>query len=327
MTAFIHSVRHTLCAHVFLVAGLFVGSGHRSEVPGKPQIALIMKSLANEFFLTMEKGARRHQQRHASEYELLTNGIKDELDVSKQIDLVEQMIAQRVSAIVLAPADSKALVSVCKAAQDAGVIVVNIDNKLDQTVLADKGLRIPFVGPDNRKGARLVGEYLGKHLKRGDKVAILEGVPNAFNSMQRRLGFDEAVTAAGLQLATSQSASWESGKANQLVSAMITEQPDLKGILCANDSMALGAVAALKTAGKADQVKVAGFDNISAAQLLIREGKMLATADQHGDQLAVYGIEYALEILKQRAQPADRETPVDLITAKSLESLRVNNPE
>src|SRR4030095_8451062 len=123
------------------------------------------------------------------------------------------MIAQRVSAIVLAPADSKALVSVCKAAQDAGVIVVNIDNKLDQTVLADKGLRIPFVGPDNRKGARLVGEYLGKHLKRGDKVAILEGVPNAFNSMQRRLGFDEAVTAAGLQLATSQSASWESGKA------------------------------------------------------------------------------------------------------------------
>jgi len=286
--------------------------------PGKLKIALIMKSLANEFFFTMQNGAQQHQQSHSTEYELLANGIKDELDVARQIDLVEQMIAQRVSAIVIAPADSKALVSVCKRALDTGIVVVNIDNRLDAAVLADKKVHIPFVGPDNRKGARVVGDYVAKHLKKGDAVAILEGVPNAFNGVQRKLGFEDAIAAAGLQLTSAQSASWESAKANQIVSALITEQSDLKAILCANDSMALGAVAALKAAGKTEQVKVAGFDNISAAQLLIREGKMFATADQHGDRLAVYGIEYALEMLKQRGQPVDRETPVDLITADTL---------
>ena len=284
---------------------------------GKPRIALVMKSLANEFFLTMENGARAHQRAHAGEYELVANGIKDELDVTRQIDIVEQMIAQRVNAIVIAPADSKALVAVCKKAQDAGVIVINIDNKLDEAVLADKGVKIPFVGPDNRKGARMVGEYLAKKLKPGDPVAILEGAPNAFNGIQRKLGFEDAMKAAGMRIVTSQSGFWETDKANQVAAAIITANPDLKAFLCANDSMALGVIAALRAAGKLDQVLVVGYDNISAVQQLLKEGKMLATADQHADQLAVFGIEYALEMLKNKGTPADRETPVDLITAES----------
>jgi len=64
-----------------------------------------MKSLANEFFMTMEDGARAHQQAHAAEYELVAQGIKDELDVNRQVQLVEQMVAQGVDAIVIAPAD------------------------------------------------------------------------------------------------------------------------------------------------------------------------------------------------------------------------------
>lgn len=287
----------------------------------KPRIALVMKSLANEFFQTMQSGAQAHQREHAAEYELIVNGIKDEQDVARQIDLVEQMIAQRVNAIVIAPADSKALVSVCKKAMDAGITVVNIDNKFDASVLADKGLKIPFVGPDNRKGARMVGEYLAKRLKAGDQVAIIEGAPNAFNGVQRKLGFEDAMNAAGTKIVSSQTANWETAKANQVVSALISERPELKAILCANDSMALGAVAALKPAGKAGQIMVIGFDNITAVQELIRDGTILATADQHGDKLAVFGIEYALETLKQKSTPADRETPVDLITAETLKTV------
>ena len=117
---------------------------------------------------------------------------------------------------------------------------------------------------------------------------------------------------------TSQSANWETEKANQIVAGMITEHPDLKGILCANDNMALGAVAALKAAGKDAQVKVVGFDNISAVHQLVKDGGIVATVDQHADQLAVYGIEYALETLKTKQTPADKETPVDLITAETL---------
>jgi ribose transport system substrate-binding protein len=290
-------------------------AGSAAATDGRPRIALIMKSLANEFFLTMENGARAHQKQHASQYDLLANGIKDELDVARQIDLVEQMIAQRVAAIVIAPADSKALVTVCQKAQDAGIVVVNIDNKFDDAVLAEKKVRIPFVGPDNRKGASRVGEYLARHLKAGDPVAIIEGPPNAFNAQQRKRGFDDAARAAALRVVSSQSGYWETDKANQVAAAILTEHPDLKAFLCSNDSMALGAIAALRAAGKAGEVLVAGYDNISAVQALLKEGKILATADQHADQIAVYGIEYALQLLETRSAPTDRETPVDLITA------------
>jgi len=300
-----------------------VGCGQKESpsaapAPKKPRIALIMKSLANEFFMTMEKGAREHQRAHAEQYDLVVNGTKDELDMGRQTELVDQMIAQRVDAIVIAPADSKAQVAVCKKAQDAGIIVVNIDNKFDDAILADKGVKVPFVGPDNRKGARIVGEFLAKQLSAGDPVAIVEGVPTAFNAQQRKLGFEDAMSAAGMKIVTSQSAGWEMAKANQVVAAMITEHPDLKAILCANDSMALGAVAALRAANKADTVYVVGFDNISAAHDLVKEGKILATADQHADQLAVFGIEYALDMLAKKGTPADHETPVDLITRDSI---------
>jgi len=281
---------------------------------GKPRIALIMKSLANEFFKTMEDGAQAHQKAHSSQYDLICNGIKNEQDVAKQVNLVEQMISQEVDAIIIAPADSKALVPVCKKAQRAGIIVVNIDNKLDTEVMAKENVRIPFVGPDNRLGARMAGDCLAAKLKKGDKVAIVEGAPNAYNGIQRKLGFEDAMKAAGMEIVSSQTGKWESGPAEKVVAGMITQHPDLKAILCANDNMALGAMAALRSARKAGQVLVIGYDNISAVRKLMAEGKVLCTIDQHADQIAVYGIEFALTILGV----TDKETPVHLITAEKL---------
>ena len=303
-----------LCAAVLLV----LPSGCKQRKSDKPRIALVMKSLANEFFKTMEDGARAHHAEHADQYDLKADGIKNELDVAQQVRIVELTVAQGVDAIVIAPADSKALVPVCKRAMDAGVVVVNIDNKFDAAVLADKGVHIPFVGPDNRKGARLAGEHLAKKLKEGDKVAIIEGAPNTFNGIQRKLGFEDAMKAAGMDIVSSQSGYWEMAKANQVVSAILTEHLDLKALLCANDSMALGAIAATRAAGKSDDILIAGFDNISAVQQLLKEGSIVCTIDQHADKLAIYGIEYALEMLAEKGVPADRETPVDLITAETL---------
>lgn len=302
-----------------LLAALVLSGCERApETPGNPEVALVMKSLANEFFKTMADGAAAYQKQNAESFDLISNGIRNETDLAQQVALVEQMIARGVAAIVIAPADSKALVPALKRAQEAGIVVINIDNRLDRGVLAEAGAAIPFVGPDNREGARLVGEELAKQLKRGDKVAILEGVPTAFNAQQRRTGFEEAMQAAGAAVVAVQSASWEMEKANSVTASILTAHPDLAAILASNDSMALGAAAAVKAAGKEGQVRIVGFDNISAVQDLIREGRVLATADQHGGQLAVYGIEAALSILKGEAAPEDKKTPVDLITKAQL---------
>lgn len=287
-------------------------------VENTPEIALVMKSLANEFFLTMEQEARRHQQQHG-DYVLTTNGIRNESDINGQVRIVENMIARGVDALIIAPADSRALVSVCARAVSNGIIVVNIDNRLDQDLLQKRDTEIPFIGPNNRTGARSVGEYLAVHLEAGDPVAIIEGIPTAYNSQERVRGFREAFESASLEIVSIRSGEWDMEKANVITTSILNEHPGLRGIACANDSMALGAVAAIKAAGIQDAIYVVGFDNISAVQEMLATGQILATADQYAGRLAVFGIEYALDMLRTDVEPVDFETPVRLVTRETLE--------
>jgi len=287
----------------------------------KPKVALVMKSLANEFFRTMEDGAKDYQKAHADEFELIANGIKNETDTGEQIRIVEQMVNAGAKALVIAPADSKALVSAVKKAMDQGVVVINIDNRLDPDLLKSKGISVPFVGPDNRKGARLVGDYLASQkLKAGDQVGIIEGVPTTTNAQQRTAGFKDAMDAAQMNIVSVQSGNWEIDKGNAVAASMLNEYPDLKALLAGNDSMALGAVSAVRAAGKAGQVQVVGYDNINAIKPMLEDGRVLATLDQAASQQAVYGIQAALKMVKGEKPDVDADnviqTPVELITKK-----------
>jgi ribose transport system substrate-binding protein len=299
---------------LFLVAICLLGA---LPATAKPRVALVMKSLANEFFLTMENGAREHQRLHADEYELITNGIKDETDTVAQIKIVDQMIVSGVDAIVIAPADSKALARTLQKAIEAGILVINIDNRLDPAVLTSKNLNIPFVGPDNRKGARLVGDFLARQLKPGDPVAIIEGIPTTTNSQQRTAGFKDAMAAAGARVVGIQSGQWEMEPGNAVAAALLNEHPDLRALLCDNDGMALGAVSAVRAAGRTGQTLVVGYDNINAVKPMMADGRILATADQHAAQQAVFGIELALKALAAKTPQGQLaavvETPVDLV--------------
>ena len=285
-----------------------------------PTIALVMKSLANEFFVTMADGAKHHQINNPDQYKLIINGTKNESDIAQQVALIDQMIAAKVDAIVIAPTDSKATIpALSRANYQEGVIVVNIDNKLDSEILDDYDLTAPFVGPDNQAGARMVGKHLADRLSSGDQVAILEGIPSAYNSQQRRAGFEQAANDAKLDIVTIQSAAWDQTRAAEITSAILVQYPNIKAFFCANDNMALGAISAIQQANKTEDIQIVGFDNISAVQTLVKQGKILATVDQHADLLAVYGIEYALDMLKSKSvELIDRTTDVDLITLDSL---------
>ncbi len=305
-------------AQILLLPGC-IGNDGETLPSESPRIALVMKSLANEFFVNMADAAQTHQSENSQQYSLIINGIRNESDITQQVSIIDQMIAAQVDAIVIAPADSKALVPALARASQAGIILVNIDNRLDASVLSEFDLVIPHVGPDNKEGARKVGDYLASILAAGDQVAILEGIVSSINSQARRDGFEEAANARGLIIATIQSASWEQTKAAEITSAVLTQHPRLKGVMAANDNMALGALSAIKQLGRLDEIEVVGFDNISAVNKLVREGEILATADQHGDLLAVYGIEFALDTLAGKEVQYGRKTPVDLITREILQ--------
>ncbi len=286
------------------------------ELGRKPKVGLVMKSLANEFFQQMDAGAKEFAAANEDILEFQTVGMKDERDFAAQVEAVESYITQQFDAIVIAPADSKAMVEPIKKALDAGIHVINIDVALDQDAMADAGIDLAFFGPDNRAGAKLAGDALGQALGEGGKVVILEGNPEADNGVQRRLGFEDSVAEYGLELLDSRTAHWETEEANQLMTNFLTQYPDVQGVMAANDSMALGVVKALDAAGKTGEVQVVGFDNIPAVHPLIEDGTMLATIEQFGADMAKFGIEFALREMQGETFEGWVQTPVELVVAE-----------
>jgi ribose transport system substrate-binding protein len=284
----------------------------------KPVVGLVMKSLANEFFKSMEEGAVKYAKADGT-FTLIPVGMNSETDIDTQIAAVENFITQKVDIICVAPADSVGLVAPVKKAIAAGITVVNFDVKLDDKALKEAGLQnLVFVGPDNEEGAFLAGADLGKKLGKGGKVFIIEGNPGADNAKMRKAGFDRAAKQYGLNVLESLTAHWETEEANTLMTNLLTKHPDVQGVMAANDSMALGVVKALDAAKLSKKVQVVGFDNIPAVQKLVKEGKVLSTIDQFGPDMATNCIKTGFRMKKGEKLTGWRKTPVKLITAKNV---------
>jgi ribose transport system substrate-binding protein len=304
-----------LSVAVVLVAGVEVV---RAAEGKKPVVGLVMKSLANEFFKSMEEGAVKFAKQDGT-FTLVPVGMNSETDIDTQISAVENFVTQGVDLICVAPADSVGLVAPVKRAIDAGITVVNFDVKLDDKALAAAGLKdLVFVGPDNEEGAFLAGAELGRKLGKGGKVVIIEGNPGADNAKMRKAGFDRAARQYGLVVLASMTAHWETEEANTLMTNLLTRFPDVQGVMAANDSMALGVVKALDAAGKSGKILVVGFDNIPAVQKLIKQGKVLATIDQFGPDMAANCIRTGFRMKKGEKLKGWIKTPVKLVTAKDL---------
>jgi ribose transport system substrate-binding protein len=310
--------RTLMAAMAFAMAGLGPGSGQARAEERKPVVGLVMKSLANEFFKSMEEGARKFAQQDGT-FTLVPVGMNSETDIDTQISAVENFVTQKVDLICVAPADSVGLVAPVKKAIKAGITVVNFDVKLDDKALAKAGLKdLVFVGPDNQEGAYLAGKELAKKLGKGGKVFIIEGNPGADNAKMRKAGFEKAAKESGLKVLESRTAHWETEEANTLVTNLLTKHPDVQGVMAANDSMALGVVKALDAAGRSGKVLVVGFDNIPAVQKLVKEGKVLATIDQFGPEMAANCIKTGFRIKNGEPLKGWIKTPVKLVTAQDL---------
>lgn len=284
----------------------------------RPLIGLVLKGLSSEYFQHMLQAARDYQAHSPDRFELVTGGVSGELDSLEQSQIVEQMIAQRVDALVIAPADSISLLPVVQRAVAAGILVINVDNRFDPNELAKRRLNVPYIGPDNRKGARQAGLYLAQKLQPGDPVAVIEGVSGAANAKQRTDGFLDAMKSARARVVGVCSGNWTIDGGRQAAATLLSGTPQLKALLCGNDYMAIGAVSALRAAGRHGKVEVVGYDNIDAVRPLIQDGLILATVDQYGSKQAVFGIDTALKAIEEYRHQDDLsprvETPIQLVT-------------
>lgn len=311
--------RRVVFAGALAAAGIG-GAADAAATPGsKLKIALVLKSLGDPFTVAMATAAQNYQQHYASQFDLTVRGTATESETTGQIRMVEDMIKAKMSAIVLAPADSKALTAVVARAIKAGIIVVSIDNPLDEAFQDAAGISVPFVGPNNRKGAQQVGNYLAERLTTGDQVGIIEGSSADRNAQQRTDGCRDAMNAAGINIVAVQAGDWEYGKGRDAAAKMLSDHPRIRGLLCGNDNMAMGAVDAVRDAGRTGGVYVTGYNDIDAIKPLIADGRVLATVNQFAARQAVFGIDVALKAVTEQRKQSELssviETPLQLVTA------------
>lgn len=274
------------------------------------KIGLVMKSLANPFFITMADAAKEKAKELG--VELISLAPDKETDVEKQVQIVENLITQKVDAICLVPCGSKELVPVIKKANDANIPVLIIDTRIDKATLEAASAKTEtFIGSDNYLGGQIAAEELAKVLGKNAKVAVLEGIAGHESSENRVGGFRDKVKAMGvLNIVASQPANWEQEQGYNVMQNILQANPDITGVFAANDLMALGAIKAIGDAGKIDSIKVIGFDAQDEAIAAIKAGTMLGSIAQHPDSMGQIGIEKAVAVIK--GETIDKEIPVEV---------------
>ena len=283
----------------------------------RKRIALVMKTLTNPFFVEMEKGARRAEKELG--IELVVKNAAQETSIEQQIQMVEDAISEKVDAIVIAPGDSHQVIPVLKKAQDRGIKVVNIDNRLDPEAARQAGLaRVPFVSVDNEKAAYEAARVLVSDVNRATDALILEGIRSAENARLRKQGAARAFSEnRHVRVVASESANWKIDEAYTTTQRILAKHPDVKIIFASNDMMGLGALMYLQEGGKKN-IRVGSYDALPEAIAEIKAGRLTVTVDQQAAEQGFQGILLATRLLKGEKLEPTMLISTRLITAKSL---------
>jgi ribose transport system substrate-binding protein len=234
--------------------------------------------------------------------------------------LVEDLIAAKADAIVIAPGDSQRLVPTLKKAADAGIKIVNIDNRIDPDTVKQAGMQpIPFVSVDNDAGAYKVGKFLAEGVSGPTDAAILEGIRSANNGRQRMEGARRALLEnRQIKVVASETANWNVDEAYTVTKGIFAKHPKTKIIFAANNMMAVGAIKYLQESGKT-AVKVAGYDAVDEAIGEIKAGRMTATVDQQAAEQGYQGVALAVKLIQGGQVPERTLIDTRLVNASTLQ--------
>jgi len=178
---------------------------------------------------------------------------------------------------------------------------------------------VSFVGSDNcRGGHQLIGEFLVKASGGKTRVTSLEGIARHETGDSRVRGFRDAVKGSpGIVIVASQTANWERDQGFSVFQNILQAHPDLDTVFACNDMMALGAIEAINTAGKASKIRVLGFDAVKDARAALESGAMAATVAQYPDEMGKVAVETALKPIREEAVPSDIGVRIELVTKET----------
>lgn len=286
-------------------------NGAEVPVDSEKKLGVVMKSLSNEFWRTLQEGYEQ-----AAKDTGLTIDIQattDEGDETGQQTMTEALTTQGVNALLMSPISDSNLTSAVESANDADVLTVNVNDGL----IAEAN---HYVGPNAYQNGQLAAEWISGKLGDEGQVAIVVGMAKAFAARERTAGFKDWVTDnnSKLEIVAEQNADWDRQKAKELANTWITQYPELKAIFCNNDDMALGVVEAVEESGV--DILVVGVDGIGEAYESIRAGKLDATVDSFPFYMAQVAVECTLRSLAGQELPSAVATPQALIDSENVDT-------
>ncbi|MGI6237915.1 MAG: substrate-binding domain-containing protein [Candidatus Excrementavichristensenella sp.] len=268
-------------------------------------IGALLSDTSNTFFVTMADAI----EAKGAELGVKTIILDGANDSAKDVTNMEDLIAAGVDFVLYNPVDSDAAAAVVEKATAAGIPVISIDRSVNGAEV------VSHIASDNVYGGKIATEMIIELMGGEGAIAEIQGMAGASAANERHQGFDEAIAAAGdkITVVSSQIGDWDTTKAMGIMENILMANPEVKGVFCANDNMAIGAVQACQQNGRSDVI-IVGFDAEQIALDAIEEGTMVATVQQQPALMGELGVENALKYLAGEAVEPSIGAPVALVT-------------
>ncbi len=299
---------------VILIIFIGVGISRKGKGGGQRRIAVIPKGITHIFWESIRRGAEKAGAEAG--VKIFWNGPEREGNREMQIQIIEDFITQKVSGIVLAPIDNKALVPSVEKINDKSIPCVIIDSGID----TDK--YVSFVATDNYKGGVIAAKRMGKILNGKGKIVVVKYAPGSASTMKREDGFINTIEKEflGIEIVDSKYGLDTVETALQAAEDLLTKNAELDGIFACNESTSVGTLRALQSQRRAGKMKMIGFD---AGGLLI-EGVQAGIVDslvvQNPFKMGYEGVRVLIAALDGEKVGRRVDTGVTLVTKENLET-------
>jgi ribose transport system substrate-binding protein len=302
-----------------LLAFVSVVAGACSRARGvRPRVALVLKTFNSPFFLDMRNGAQTAAARAG--VDLVVQAAERELDVERQMQIIENLIETHVAVLCICPSGSKEIVPAVGKANRAGIHVIIVDDQIDEGAAAQQGVSFDtYIGSDNVEGGRIAGQYLVAASGGSARLALLEGIPGHQTGDARLQGFRDAIRSApGVTVVVSQTANWERDQGFTVFQNMLQAHPDIDSVFACSDLMALGAIEAIRASGKSGKIRVIGFDALDDAKKAIAAGTMDASVAQFPSEMGKAAVENAVKVIHGEKVADDIKVKLELVTKDTV---------
>ncbi|MBM7556565.1 ribose ABC transporter substrate-binding protein RbsB [Halanaerobacter jeridensis] len=276
----------------------------------KLTVGFAVSTQNNPFFVDMKKGAEKRAEEMG--VELMVADAQN--DAAKQLNSIQDLLVKQIDVLVINPVNGDAIAPAVKSANDQGVPVITVDRS------ASDGKVVTHIASDNVKGGEMAAEYMAKQLGEEGKVVELAGIPGTSAARDRGEGFNNGIEQYDeISVIARQPAGFDRAKGMTVMENILQAHQEIDAVFAHNDSMALGAVEALKSAGRLDSTLVVGFDAIDDALTAIKDGEMNATIAQQPSLMGEMAIEKAQTIANDKDLKDYYPAKLKLITKDNVQ--------